>query len=38
MYSFGENWEINLKICHTVPQFVVVYDFTEIGSTFPVPF
>ena len=21
MYSFRENWEINLRICHTVPRF-----------------
>ena len=21
MYSFRENWEINLRICHTVPHF-----------------
>ena len=36
MYSFKRNWEINLKICHTVPRFNT--KFTGIESTFPVPF
>ena len=40
MYSFRENWKINLTICYTSPHFnpSFVYNFTEIESTFPVPF
>ena len=40
MYSFRENWKINLTICYTSPHLnpSFVYNFTEIESTFPVPF
>ena len=39
MYSFRENWKINLTICYTTPRFnpSFVYHFTEIETTFPVP-
>ena len=40
MYSFRENWKINLTIRYTAPRFnpSFVYNFTEIESTFPVLF
>ena len=41
MYSFRENREINITICHSKfasLQSVVVFKFTEIEGTFPVPF
>ena len=39
MYSFGENWEKNhnLPYCSLLKS-VVVYNFSEIESTFPVLF
>ena len=39
MYSFRENWKINLTICYTAPRFnsSFFYHFTEIETTFPVP-
>ena len=40
MYSFRQNWEINLTICYDAPRFnpQFVYNFTEIESTFPLLF
>ena len=40
MYSFWENWEVNLTICYTAPRCnpKFVYNFPEIETTFPVLF
>ena len=41
MYSFRENWEINLRICYTAHHFQLVVcclQFPEIESIFPVSF
>ena len=40
VYSFRENWEVNLRIWHICSslQLVVVYNFSKIKSIFLVPF
>ena len=40
MYSFRENWEINITTCHNVPRFnpQLFTNSLQIESTFPVPF